>query len=262
MMDKRIIALIAISILTIGGMLITPATEEYALTRYILNGFGLFLLPLFGAWLGLDAVKGYSVKSTLGKATLLISIGIFFYGIGTLIFFYYNVFLNTEIAYPSYADLFFLLFAIIANYGLVLLLISLKPKFSFKNIIKMIIPLLLILPTTYFVFIQSKLGEETELLAKILNVIYPLSDALFLSFAIMILILTLGGSLFKTLLILSGGFILQAVADFSFVYTATAGTYYTGSWVDIVYTLAFLVMGFGMYHIYTSQKSMLGNQEN
>jgi hypothetical protein len=62
--------------------------------------------------------------------------------------------------------------------------------------------------------------------------------------------------IFRSVSVLSASFILQALADFSFSYTASAGIYYTSCWVDVLYCLAFFVIGYGMYFFISRNKSV------
>lgn len=253
MVDKKVLLLAVVAAIIIAGMLLTPDGDNTATLRYILNGVGLILIPFIGAWIGISGAKHFTFKSTLGKALLFISLGVISYGLGTIVFFIYNMFLSTEIAYPSLADIGFFCMIPLAVYGLFLVLKQIRPKMDAKTIIKVTILPVVVLAVIFPFFIYGKIGENVPWLTKALNIFYPLGDVLFLSIALVILSLTYGSVLFKSLIVLSIGFIIEAIADFSFAYTATLGTYYTSCWVDVVYCLAFFTIGLGMYKVYSSQ---------
>lgn len=74
------------------------------------------ILPLGGGIIGfINARHWGSFASSTGRAVLFISGGIFAWGIGNLIFGYYNLILGVPIPYPSFADAaFFLLYPLSA----------------------------------------------------------------------------------------------------------------------------------------------------
>jgi hypothetical protein len=256
-MDKKIIVLILLTAIIIIGMLLTPSDENYALLRYVLNGVGLTLIPFIGAWIGIEASKFFGLKSLFGKAILFISLGMITYGIGTIIFFYYNVFLQTEIPYPSLADVGFSLTIIFINIGVFLFLKTVIKKFDFLNFLKLLIVPILVFIFVFPFFVYEKIMEEVPLFTKILNVYYVIGDILFLSFAILIILSSYGSLLFRSISIIAIGFIIQTIADFSFTYTASIGTYYTSCWVDVIYCLAFFTLGYGMYYFYKKGKETM-----
>jgi hypothetical protein len=158
-MDKKLLLLISVTIVIVAGMLLTPSDESYANVRYILNGVGLTLIPFIGAWIGLDALKFFSFKSAFGKALFFISLGVITYGLGTVVFFYYNMFLQTEIAYPSIADIGFSATIILANYGMFLLLKSIKMKMDAMTAAKLLILPILVFAVVFPIFIYEKAVE-------------------------------------------------------------------------------------------------------
>src|SRR6266496_5053862 len=74
------------------------------------------VLPLGGGIIGfINARQWGGFASSLGRAVLFVSGGIFAWGIGNLIFGYYNLVLGVPIPYPSIADsAFFLLYPLSA----------------------------------------------------------------------------------------------------------------------------------------------------
>lgn len=254
-MDKKLAFLAFLTVMTISGILITP--YENFMQRYMLAGFGLGFLALVAAWIGIDTARFFTFKSSFGKATLLISFGVLSWGLGNIAFFVYNAFLNVEVPYPSLADVGYLGMIPLANYGLFILLKSIRFRLDAKTFAKIIIPPIAVLTLLFPVFIYGKLAEEAPLMTKFLNVVYPLGDVLFLSLAFVILTLSYGSTLFKSLSILSLGFIVEALADFAFSYTTAAGLYYTGYWTDTLFCLAFFIIGVGLHYFKSSHDMIL-----
>ncbi|MCX6817328.1 MAG: hypothetical protein NTU57_00540 [Candidatus Aenigmarchaeota archaeon] len=253
MMPKKILLLSILTVLTVIGMML-QTQDSPALTRYLLL-LNTTIILFICTWVGVDSARTFTFKSAFGKSLFYISIGLLSWGLGNLVWFFYNI-SGSEVPYPSLADIGYLGTIPFAAYGLFLLLKSVKVKLDAKTVAKVIIPPLLVFLVIFPIFIYEKLFEEVPMLTKILNVVYPLGDVVFLSFALAILTITYGSMLFKSLGIISLGFIIEAVADFAFSYTTSIGAYYTASWVDIIFTIAFFTIGFGMYHMSKSMKEV------
>lgn len=246
-LDKKLLVLILITIIIVSGVFL----DLPSLYRYIITILGQFSIILVSVLIGFERIKSFTFKSTMGKSLVGISLGMLSWGFGNLAWFYYNAVMQIEVPYPSLADVGYIGMIPFASFGLFLLLKNIKIGFDVKTILKIIIFPILAFLLTYWLFIQSELAEDVSTLEKILNVTYPMSDVVFLSFTLVILSLIKGGKLFKSIGIICLGFIIEAIADFSFSWTTAIGTYYTGSWVDIVFALAFFTLGIGMY--YTKQ---------
>jgi len=246
--DKKLLALILISVIVLLGMIFIPFKEEFSLARYFITSFGQFFVIFLAVIIGYEKIKSFTFKSAIGKSIIFISLGLLSWGIGALIWFYYNAILKTEVPYPSLADIGFLGTIPLAAYGLFLLLKNIKIEFDIKTILKLVLIPIIVFIFTYWLFINTKLAEDVSALEKILNVTYPMGDVVFLSFTFVILTLIKGGKLFKPFGIICLGFIIEAIADFSFSWTTAIETYYSGNWVDMLFVLAFFTLGLGIYY--------------
>ena len=170
------------------------------------------------------------------------------WGIGNLIWFYYNI-SGVETPYPSLADVGYLGMIPFAAAGLFIMLRGVKTDVDSRTLLKLAVLPGIVFAMVYIFFIQSKLAENTSTLLMALNIAYPVGDMIFLSLALMILSVVKGSKFSKPIAIICAGFIIEAFADFSFSWTATAGTYAVGGWVDILFVLAFSVIGIGMHYI-------------
>ncbi|MBU4246388.1 MAG: hypothetical protein ABIF85_01525 [Nanoarchaeota archaeon] len=245
---KLFLGFVLISALAIAGMALEPSKGAPSDLRYFITDVGQFLIIAFAAAIGIKQAKAFSFGSALGKSLLFISIGLLFWGFGALTWLYYNIAMKLEVPYPSIADALFVGTVLSASWGLFWLLKSIKNSFDAGTIIKLAVIPVAVFAVTYILFIQSKLVENVSGIEKALNVFYPVGDAVFLSFTIVLLTLIRGGKMFKPISIICAGFIIQSMADFSFSWTTSAGTYYTGNWVDILFSLAFFTIGAGMYY--------------
>jgi hypothetical protein len=247
-LGKKFLLLVLITVFVVGGLVLEPSKGSPSILRYVLSACGQFLIIFVSAWIGINIAKSFTLKSVLGKSILLISLGMLSWGIGALIWLYYNLASQTEVPYPSLADIGFLLMIPLSAYGLFLLLRNIKITIDAISMLKIVILPLLVFILTYRIFILGKLAENVSTLQKIFNILYPLGDAIFLSLTIVILSLIRGGKLFKPIGIICFGFIIEAIADFSFSWTTSIGTYYSGNWVDILFAFGFCAIGAGIYY--------------
>jgi len=92
----------------------------------------------------------------------------------------------------------------------------------------------------------------------IFDIAYPLSDIIILT---VVLILGtsykfFGGKYKLSIYAILLGFCFQYIGDFSFSYTTTAGTYYNGSWVDLMFTTGMFLVSFGVLGFYSTKKKV------
>lgn len=82
-------------------------------------------------------------------------------------------------------------------------------------------------------------AESERLLALTVALAYPVGDLVVLGLTLLLLSRTRGGG--PAMLLLSGGLVAMVAADCGFAYLTTAGTYRTGSVVDVGWVTAFLL---------------------
>jgi hypothetical protein len=244
-LDKKLLLLILVAAVVLPGILIsTPDSDP--LYRYMIASFSTFIIILIGVCIGLDNARKFTFRSTMGKSLALVSVGMLVWGLGNLVWFYYNI-TGIELPYPSLADVCYLGMIPIATFGLFLLLKSIKIRLDKLTVLKIaLIPFAMFL-LTYLLFIQSKIAEDVDPIVKALNVAYPVGDVIFLSLGFVILSLVRGGKMFKPVGILCLGFIVEAMADFTFSWASTVGIYYVASLSDFLFALAFFILGVGLY---------------
>jgi hypothetical protein len=195
-------------------------------------------------------------KSTMGKSVRFLSLGLFTWAIGNIIFAYYNLALDVEVPYPSIADYIFVLsfpFWIVGMLylsrvtGMYFSLRELKGKIAF-----LIIPLIAIVSSYYLLFEVARGGEidTTGGLEKLVfDIAFPVGDALILTIGLMLYGLSfnyLGGRLKFPIVITLVGFAFAYITDFSYSYTTTLGTFFVANWVDLFYTTTFFLLALGI----------------
>lgn len=221
--------------------------------------FSLFysFLPLGWGVVGfLNGLRWGGLRSVVGRAVLSLSIGIFAWGIGNLIFAYYNLVLHIPVPYPSIADASFILIYPFSILGMTYLFravgASLALRSMYGKLMFLLIPIFAAIISYYLLFIIARGGEivyEGDLLKLFLDISYPTGSALVAMLATIVYGLSfkfLGGFFRMPIILILLGFISNYFADFLFSYTTTTGTYFVGMWVDLFYPTAFLLISLGL----------------
>ncbi len=247
-LERGVVLLVSAFIIAILMLIFVIQDGVPSFYRYTINYAAHLIFIVAIALIGFNRAKTFGLKSAFGKSIALIALGLVSWGIGNTIWLYYNVVAGMELPYPSLADIGFVGMIPLAAIGMLLLLKNIRMKLDTRTLLTaMIFPIAILIPT-YILFIDSKLAEEVPMIIKILNVIYPLGDAIILSFAVIVLFMVRGSRIFKPVGIICFGFIVEALADFSFSWATTAGTFYVGGLTDFLFTSAFFVIAVGLFY--------------
>ncbi len=215
------------------------------------------LIALLAGLYGLYAARAWGLfRSHIGKAIIFLSIGLLLQEFGQLVFSFYNVVQKVEVPYPSIADIGF--FGAIPAY--ILGALSLMKGLGVlsivkKNYFKMVLGLtsvIIVLVLSYIFFLKGYDASQKDLLTIFLDLGYPIGQACYVSLAF-ITVLSLGrmlGGIMKwPIFVLLSAFALQYVADFNFLYQASKGTWTVSGYGDLLYLLAYFVMGTSLIYL-------------
>lgn len=229
-------------------------------------GLGLGILPLVAAFFGFINCKRWGgIQSSMGKTLLFLSLGLTTWGLGTIIFAYYNIVLGVAVPYPSVADLFYIVSWPLWAIGMISLSKTTGAKFQMRSaygrFALSIIPLLAIFITYYLLVIVARGGSIAIIddpLGTLTSLAYVVGDIVILTFTLLIYGLSfnyLGGYYKWPIMILLFGFVANYVSDLFFALTITNGTYFVANWVDLIFMIAFLLLGLGVTMIDPSRIS-------
>lgn len=220
--------------------------------------FAFSLVPLVAGFIGCFLAREWGwFKSVVGKAIFFISLGSFSWGVGSMIWSYYNFFTNVAVPYPSFADIGFVLALPFWILGIVSLSKVTGARFSLKNKLGkaflFTLPVIIIIASYYLLVIVARDGILSTNygsfnLKLILDLVYPIGDVVILSLALVIFGLSinyLGGVYKYSILTVLLGFGAMYLADFIFSYTTTLNTFYNGNLGDLIFTLALSLISFG-----------------
>src|SRR5882672_7729398 len=167
------------------------------------------------------------------------------FALGLISWAYYNLVLKIAIPYPSFADVFFVLYIPFLGYGIINLLREFGVFFSRKIIL---VSLIIFICSSLFVFFFGNppdLSMNIPFIAKAFNLFYLFTDSFLLTLSIMVILLT-RGKIHKSFLFFILALFIMALADFTFSYRSGAEIYWNGDVSDILYALAALCFSIGI----------------
>ncbi len=219
------------------------------------------IIPLIGGIIGLFISKSWGFfKSSVGRAVFFLSAGLFSWGVGSLIWDYYNFFLHIPVPYPSLADIGYLPGILLCAIGVSNLPHAIGSKFVFskryRNLLIFFIPAsVLILSYCILVFVTKNIlvfAPFTSIVKLFFDIAYPASDVVILTIALIIgtSFKFFGGKYKLSIYSILLGFCFQYIADFLFSYITTANTYYNGGITDLMFTISLCFLTFGVLGFY------------
>jgi len=173
-------------------------------------------------------------------AWLVIGAGVLAWGIGEIVWVYYEAILEVEVPYPGWADFFY-----IAGYPLVFVGMLLLPHVKPRRLerIRLLMDALAGSIAVGAIMWVAYLGDQIYLdpeigfLEQFINIMYPLGD-LFLLIGLMILAMRRSSLRFDArLLALAASMIITFVADYIYLIQVEADTYISGGWLDSLWLL-------------------------
>ena len=224
----------------------------------LLTQIPLMVIPLVGGILGFrNSIAWGGLKSIIGRSILFLSLGLFTWGCGMIVWNYYIFFTGIEIPYPSFADVGYVLGLIFLIFGVWQLSKVVGVNFALRTkkgkVLLLLIPLVVISISVYLLVYVARGGvlvdTSTGYLKLFFDLLYPLGDVVNLTITVSIYLLSiklLGGKYKIPILMLLAGFVMFYISDFSFSYTTTLETYSNGSFVDFLFTTTMFILSLGV----------------
>jgi hypothetical protein len=217
----------------------------YGVIALIGGLFGIYVAHLWGGF-----------KSQIGRSILFLSLGLLAQEFGQLS---YNVYIDVfgvEVPYPSIGDLGYFGSVILYILGGLELARAAGTKYSLKKVrskVAIVIFPLLSLVLSYLILLNHYTFKQSSPLAIFLDFGYPLGQAIYVSIAILAIFLTnkiMGGVMKNVILTILISFIIQYIADFTFLYQAKLGTWAPGGINDATYVLSYFVISLAFSQLY------------
>jgi hypothetical protein len=164
------------------------------------------------------------------------------WGIGSLIWAYYNLIVQVSVPYPSFADLFFVLSYPLWGMAVWSLHESYHKKAT-QRAINESAAIVVISAVVIFAFLnRPDLSPDLGLIKNLLNVAYSLGDVLLVAMSLIELRSGVAKR-HKGVYLLIGFFLLQAGGDFTFAYRNNSGSYWNGDVSDLLFGLSGFILG-------------------
>jgi len=221
------------------------------------------ILALMGAVGGFFISRSWGgIKSLMGKSIIFFSSGLLFQVFGQSAFSFYNLFLKVEIPYPSVADIGFLgstiCYIIGAFYLAKVISVHISLKILNRRLQAIVIPAIILI-VSYFFFLRGYAFDWSSPLKIFLDLGYPLGDAMYISLALVTLLLArnfLGGIMKWPVLVILFALIAQYIADFNFLYQASNLTWVNGGYGDLLYACSYFITSLSLLGLGTTFKKI------
>lgn len=216
------------------------------------------VVAIWGSFWGfLIARKWGWFRSIMGKSIIFFALGLAFQEAGQLAYTYYIYFLKIELPYPSIGDILFISSVPCYSIAVMFLAKASGVRISLQSFIgkmqAILIPVGMVL-ASYFIFLQGhevKLSEPGKIF---FDFGYPLGDAIYISLAILTFTLTkgvLGGIMKSKVLLILIAMLIQYIADWTFLYQASRGTWSVSGINDFIYLTAYFIMTLALLNLNT-----------
>jgi len=234
----------AVMVVVFGVVLVAKPFSESTITAFTDLG-QLTAATLGGCGAAWAAVRAWRTdRPRLAASWGLIAAGVFSWAWGEAVWTGYEVILGEEVPFPSLADVGFLLLPLLAGIGLLIWPVGVaEGRDRLAALLDGVLigaGLLLISWATSLGATVRAGGEDT--LSTVIGAAYPVGDVIMA--ALVVVLLTRAAPSNRTsLLLLSAGLVLLAVADSLFMYGTSTNSYESGGLLDLGWFAGFLAVG-------------------
>lgn len=212
------------------------------------------LLPIAGGLFGINSSNRWGgKKSSMGRALHYLSLGLMSWGFGNIIWAFYAIVLRVDVPYPSFADVPYMTSWPLWGIGIHHLSKASGINFQLKKKLSIIplvsLPIIMIIFSYYLIILIARGGSVVntgDLTKAFFDLGYPFLDAVLVAE----IFLTFGFTFKQVqkkyrapLSFLLVGILINYIADFVFSYSTTNGTFYDGSWMDMLFPTAMCLIG-------------------
>ena len=214
------------------------ADSESSTTTAIVDMTETFV-PLLGGLFCMSAAR----RSPNGPwAWGLVGAGVFAWGLGQAVWTYYEVWLGTEVPFPSLADAGYLTFPLLATAGVAVYHASARPvRSSLAPVLEGALLAASLFTISWFTFLQGLVEGDPGSFAFWLSLAYPVGDVVLVAMVLHAVSQVRAAP--ASLWLLCTGLVLMAAADSAFAWLAAQEGFSTGGWVDLGWITAFAVIG-------------------
>ena len=206
---------------------------------------------VFGLAISISAYR-YNNHLPFRGPVAISSAGIAFFGLGTILWYHFEVFNNTGLPFPSASDIFYVLQFPLSSFGLILLSYQLskkdsKEKNDYKGLTLLTLVYISIISVTS-IFLTNYIFDGSLNSKNILEVYFPV-ESFSLTILSAFILLKFSKVWQKTSFIWFSfvvlGFFSWFIADAFFIYEVQTGTFFTANYADLLYVsgVFFMLLG-------------------
>ena len=190
---------------------------------------------------------GFGLRRQFEAVWFMFSLGSGLWILAELAWATYYFFLNVEVPYPSIADIFYIggYFPMLA--GLVLYLRAFSVAMSRKRLSLALSAIGVAVTLAMAFVLPLELTEGLSPLNLLTDLAYPILDLALISLTVLALAIFIGGAISKWWVLFGGASVLYVIGDEYFLYQFAAGTYYNGSFDDLLFVLGYLALALAFY---------------
>jgi hypothetical protein len=211
------------------------------------------LLPTFCAAIALAAVLvcakryGFGFRTKFQAAWISFAVGFGLWVAAESIWTTYVYVLGVQIPDYSAADVFYMggYFPVFA--GLVLYLSAFQVALEKKRIVAAVVAMALAASAVYYTVLPTVLAAAGTTLQVLDDLTFVSLDLVMLTLVVLTFTIFVGGRISKWLMVLGGAAVLYVIGDEDFLIQTANGTYYNGSYNDLIFLLAYLTFALAFY---------------
>jgi hypothetical protein len=211
-------------------------------------------MAFYGCICGIHvANKWGDIKTLMGRAILMFSLGLLMQTMGQLIDSIYIIYFHIPIPYPSLGEIPY--FGSIPVYICAAYLLAAASGIKVniqsyrQKILALIVPILM-LGFGYFLFLQGYKFDWNNPIKIIEDFGYPLGEAIYISIALITFIFSrtiLDGIMKSRAMLMLFALGAQYMADYIFVYQSDQ--YFAGCYMDLLYLIAYFIMTMALLNL-------------
>ena len=252
-MKKTAFVILATAILANAALFYyKPLGENF----FIIADLVVMGLSLTAFIFGFLSYRMHGLKSIQGKALLFLSLGVLFWFFGESIWAYYEIVLGIEAPIASFADLAWLVGYPLFAAGLFCeWKITRMPLTANRKTAMLLLIIVAFCIAGWFGIAPTIASNEMGLTEKTVMVLYVIGDLLLIIGCMAVMISFYGSIFARQWSILTAAIIVSGVADILYAYLSVS--YTTGSWIDLLWNIDYMLMAFGFFYYRQSIKEKL-----
>jgi len=190
---------------------------------------------------------GYTLRTKFQATWICFAVGFALWTAAETIWATYYFALGVSIPNYSLADVFYSSGYVPVFVGMVLYLDAFSVALEKKRVAVAAAVMVLAAAAVYLTVLPTEAAAGRTFLETIDNMTFVLLDLAFLSLVVLTFTIFVGGRISKWLVVMGGAAVLYVIGDEDFMIQTATGTYYNGSYDDLIFLLAYLTFALAFY---------------